>query len=151
MKRIIRLTESDLTRIVRRVISEQTTIDPTISQALDNLQKQFESMIGLVVSKYPEQKGYAERTKKKLSEDIINLKNLHNGLESSMFNIITLLSYKNCYGYSFQGVNQNISFTINHINNSLDKDFQSTPQNVKKVVKHIERLITKLQEFQFLK
>jgi hypothetical protein len=149
MKRIVRLTESDLTRIVRRVIMEQATIDPTISQALDNLQKQFESMIGLVVSKYPEKKGYAERTKKELSEDIINLKNLSGRLDD--FKIITLLSYKNCYGYSFQGVNQNIGFTINHINNSLDKDFQSTPQNVKKVVKHIEQLITKLQEFQFLK
>jgi hypothetical protein len=149
MKRIIRLTESDLTRIVRRVIMEQATIDPTISQALDNLQKQFESMIGLVVSKYPEQEGYAEMAKKELSEDIINLKNLSGKFDD--FKIIKLLSYKNCYGYSFQGVNQKIGFTVNHINNALEKDFQSTPQNVKKVVQHIERLITKLQEFQFLK
>jgi hypothetical protein len=52
MKRIIRLTESDLTRIVRRVIMEQAG-DAEISQALDGLKTVLTTMMDYIVQKYP--------------------------------------------------------------------------------------------------
>ena len=67
MKRVIRLTESDLTRIVRRVINEQ---EGEISQALDGLSSQFVSMMKNVVGKYPTLSNKATESKTSLDNYI---------------------------------------------------------------------------------
>lgn len=45
MKKIVRLTESDLTRIVKRVIMEQSEIDPKRVKFFDNLTNQISSKL----------------------------------------------------------------------------------------------------------
>ena len=75
MKRIIRLTESDLTRIVRRVIMEQTG-DPEISKALDELKIVLSGMMDNIVGKNPNSSERAAIAKTSLETYLNKAKNM---------------------------------------------------------------------------
>ena len=75
MKRIIRLTESDLTRIVRRVIMEQTE-DPEISKALDELKIVLSGMMDNIVGKNPNSSERAAIAKTSLETYLNKAKNM---------------------------------------------------------------------------
>lgn len=68
MKKIIRLTETDLTRIVRRVIEEQEM--STVEESLDNLYNQIELMSSNVIKKYPSGSSKVKITLNNLSDFI---------------------------------------------------------------------------------
>ena len=68
MKRIIKLTENDLTRIVRRVIEEQEM--STFEESLDNLYNQIELMSSNVIKKYPSLASKVKITLSNLSDFI---------------------------------------------------------------------------------
>ena len=68
MKKIIKLTENDLTRIVRRVIEEQEM--STFEESLDNLYNQIELMSSNIIKKYPSQASKVKITLSNLSDFI---------------------------------------------------------------------------------
>ena len=68
MKRIIKLTENDLTRIVRRVIEEQEM--STFEESLDNLYNQIELMSSNIIKKYPSLASKVKITLSNLSDFI---------------------------------------------------------------------------------
>jgi hypothetical protein len=57
MKKVIRLTESDLVRIVKRVINEQTNVDPNkdkyLQQTIKSIVDYANTMVGEVNKKFP--------------------------------------------------------------------------------------------------
>ena len=72
MKRIIRLTESDLTRIVRRVIREQeeTSVDSEIDSEIDKIDRPEPTILQKIIDKI-------ERTGKNVDDylDKLSIKN----------------------------------------------------------------------------
>ena len=68
MANIVRLTESDLARIVRRVISEQEM--STFEESLDNLYNQIELMSSNIIKKYPSLASKVKITLSNLSDFI---------------------------------------------------------------------------------
>jgi ATP-dependent RNA circularization protein (DNA/RNA ligase family) len=68
MKKIIKLTENDLTRIVRRVIEEQEM--STFEESLDNLYNQIELMSSNIIKKYPSLASKVKITLSNLSDFI---------------------------------------------------------------------------------
>ena len=68
MKKIIKLTENDLTRIVRRVIEEQEM--STFEESLDNLYNQIELMSSNIIKKYPSGASKVKITLSNLSDFI---------------------------------------------------------------------------------
>jgi hypothetical protein len=68
MKKVVKLTESDLNRIVRRVIQEQEV--STVEESLDNLYNQIELMSSNVIKKYPSGASKVKITLNNLSDFI---------------------------------------------------------------------------------
>ena len=163
MKRIIRLTESDLTRIVRRVINEQPAIDQMFGalqslpdkettklwsdtkKSLDELQNQLKIMIGQVVRNFPKKERESEIALSFINEYFNKIKNLeYVEMENNLLN--RLLSPELNKGYvRFGG-----SRVFDKISNTLNQDFKNTKENLYKIKTHIDNSIDYLKNLQFM-
>jgi hypothetical protein len=164
MKRIIRLTESDLARIVKRVVNEQqpaidqmfkslkslpdnetTKLWSDTKKSLDELQNQLKIMIGQVVRNFPKKERESERALSFINEYFNKIKNLeYVAMENDLLN--RLLSPELNKGYvRFGG-----SRVFDKISNTLNQDFKNTKENLNKIKTHIDNSTDYLKNLQFM-
>ena len=152
MKRIIRLTESDLTRIVRRVINEQAG-DNEISQALDNLNNQLKSMMKNVLGKYPqlERRGIgAEAFLDQWINEAKSMKLKPDGEKGELIakDIINLLTVQKTAGYQYNKIKR-IDDVFYSLSKGLNENYKE--RNKTSIIKLIDGLTQELKSAMMLK
>jgi hypothetical protein len=152
MKKIIRLTESDLTRIVRRVIMEQEG-DNEISQALDNLNNQLKSMMKNVLGKYPqlERRGIgAEAFLDQWINEAKSMKLKQGGEKGELIakDLINLLTVQKTAGYQYNKIKK-IDDVFYRLSNGLNENYNE--RNKASIIKLIDGLTQELKSAMMLK
>jgi len=168
-KRIVKLTESDLRRIVKRVIKEQnvnainqinsalgsipdnetTELWEETKNSLDDLHDQLEVMIDRVVSKYPEKRNESEKALKRIDVYFDNIKNLKYDKFDNLGSWGRLFSPQIGKGYEkFTG--SLVQQIFGEISNTLGRDFEMTEENLYDIKSHIDQSTKYLKGLKFI-